>query len=328
MKKRTVLPFMLLCLIFCAANVSYAKKAGAGQNLLKKEKKLEDVKRRIRDEKKSVKEISEKETSVLGDLENINKKLVAGREELNRIQGRIREMNARISLANGDISRLEREKRDIFDKLNGRLKAMYRMRRGESVKVLFSSDSSAGLGRKHRYLTMVMDSDSNLIARYERNIKSLDDEKKGLDALAREMKSSMASGLAKKKETEAVQRERLALLTDVKREKERRIKTIRELEQAANELSGLIDRLRAESSADDYAPPAPEDTSGFGAMKGKLIMPVKGHILSFYGKVKHPKFQTVTFNNGIVIEAPTGAAVRNVYDGKVVYVGWLKGYGQ
>ena len=136
MKKRIILPFMLLCLIFCAANLSYAKKADAKKSLLQKEKNLEDVKRRIRDEKKSVKQISEKETSVLGDLDNINKKLVASREELKKIEDRIREMNMRISLANGNISRLEREKRDIFALLNARLKAMYRMRRGESVKVL------------------------------------------------------------------------------------------------------------------------------------------------------------------------------------------------
>lgn len=329
MKRSAVLALVLPCLIFlCAADASYAKRPDAKKSLLLKEKKLEDVKKQIREEKKSVKEISEKETSVLGELEEVNKKLLASRDELGKIEDSVRDVNARISRANGNISRLEREKKEIFEKLNGRLRAMYRMRRGESVKALLSSDSASGLGRKHRYLTMIMDSDSSLIERYERNIKGLADEKKGLDALAREMKSSMASALAKKRETESIQRERVALLNDVKREKERRIRTIRELEQAAAGLSDLIDRLRAESTEGRDVAPAPEDSSGFGAMKGRLIMPVEGRVVSFYGKVKHPRFQTVTFNNGIVIGAPTGTPVKNVYDGKVVYVGWLKGYGQ
>ncbi|MBI5826482.1 MAG: peptidoglycan DD-metalloendopeptidase family protein [Deltaproteobacteria bacterium] len=328
MKRSALLALILPCLIFCAEGVSYAKRPDAKRSLLIKEKKLEDVRKQIREEKKSVKDISEKETSVLGDLEEINKKLVASRDELKKIEDRIRDVNARISRANGNISRLEREKKEIFEKLNGRLRAMYRMRRGESVKALFSFDSTSDLGRKHKYLTMIMDSDSSLIERYERNIKGLAGEKKGLDALAREMKSSMASVLAKKRETESIQRERVALLNDVKREKERRIKTIKELEQAAAGLSDLIDRLRAESREGHDVAPAPEDSSGFGAMKGRLIMPVEGRVVSFYGKVKHPRFQTVTFNNGIVIGASTGTPVKNVYDGKVVYVGWLKGYGQ
>ena len=36
----------------------------------------------------------------------------------------------------------------------------------------------------------------------------------------------------------------------------------------------------------------------------------------------------MTFNNGITIEAPLGETIKSVYDGKVIYVGWLKGYGQ
>ncbi|MBE7414254.1 MAG: peptidoglycan DD-metalloendopeptidase family protein [Deltaproteobacteria bacterium] len=48
----------------------------------------------------------------------------------------------------------------------------------------------------------------------------------------------------------------------------------------------------------------------------------------FYSKVRHPKVNTVTFNIGITIESPLGQPVKNVYAGKVIYVGWLKGYGQ
>jgi len=63
-------------------------------------------------------------------------------------------------------------------------------------------------------------------------------------------------------------------------------------------------------------------------MKGRLSMPVRGTVTSFFGKVEHPKFKTITFNNGIIIEAPAGSPVRSVYDGRVIYTGWLKGYGQ
>jgi septal ring factor EnvC (AmiA/AmiB activator) len=47
-----------------------------------------------------------------------------------------------------------------------------------------------------------------------------------------------------------------------------------------------------------------------------------------YGKVEHPKFHTITFNNGIEIEARLGTEVRSVYKGRVAYSGWFRGYGK
>ncbi|MBI3755820.1 MAG: peptidoglycan DD-metalloendopeptidase family protein, partial [Deltaproteobacteria bacterium] len=44
--------------------------------------------------------------------------------------------------------------------------------------------------------------------------------------------------------------------------------------------------------------------------------------------VEHPKFHTVTFNNGIEIEANAGAEVKSVYKGRIVYSGWFRGYGK
>jgi septal ring factor EnvC (AmiA/AmiB activator) len=47
-----------------------------------------------------------------------------------------------------------------------------------------------------------------------------------------------------------------------------------------------------------------------------------------FGPREHPRFRTVTVSNGIEIRAPVGSDVRAVYDGRVVYVGWFRGYGK
>jgi septal ring factor EnvC (AmiA/AmiB activator) len=46
-----------------------------------------------------------------------------------------------------------------------------------------------------------------------------------------------------------------------------------------------------------------------------------------FGKVLNPKFNTVTVQNGLDIEASPGAPVRAVAPGRVVHAGWFKGYG-
>ena len=70
-------------------------------------------------------------------------------------------------------------------------------------------------------------------------------------------------------------------------------------------------------------PPAGE----FAELKGKLIRPVKGKVTKKFGQDRHPKFGTVTFNNGINITAAPGSPIRAVAAAKVEFVDWITGYG-
>ena len=55
---------------------------------------------------------------------------------------------------------------------------------------------------------------------------------------------------------------------------------------------------------------------------------MEGRVVSKFGKHLHPVFKTVTLNEGVEIEAPLGSEVRTVFDGEVLYDGWLRGYGR
>lgn len=56
-------------------------------------------------------------------------------------------------------------------------------------------------------------------------------------------------------------------------------------------------------------------------------MPVKGKIKYFFGPYKNSKFNVVNFRSGIVIQADRGEPIRAVFDGKILYASWFKGYG-
>lgn len=310
-----------------AAGAPASDKRSSRQDFIRKSKKLEDVKKQIREEQKSVRTISEKETNILGELETINKDLTAKREYLANIQRRLAAAEKKVGAANEKIERLEKERDLLSGRLKSRLKAMYKMRRGEYLSLIFSSESPRDLGRRHKYLTIIMDSDSNLISGYEKTLKGLEEEKKGLTALYAELASVKRSVLATRRETLSLQRRKTAFLSGVQREKERRIRALEELEEAAAELKDLLNQLRAEEEKGAAAPEQASGT-GFGTMRGRLDMSVNGPVVSSYGRVMHPRFKTVTFNNGIMIKAPAGTPAKSVYDGKVIYVGWLKGYGQ
>lgn len=311
--------FVVLALL-SAQGAAFAEKPPK-QELLRKEKRLEDVQRQIREEKKAIKEISGKETDVLGELENINRELTAKREELAALNGSVAGLKKEVTASEKRISSLEADKKKLESRLKSRLRAMYKMSRGEAMEVLFSSDSSS-LGRRHKYLTMIMDLDADLIEGYEKTIAGLDAERMKKASILKEADAARRAAALKKAESESLHRTKLALLNGIKQEKVKREGAVAELEKAASELTKLINRLRS-----SHEPDAPKGT-GFASMKGALAMPANGQVVSRYGKVKHPRFQTVTFNNGVTIESALGSSVKSVYEGKVVFVGWLKGYGQ
>ena len=289
------------------------------RELVTHEKDLEDVKQRIRENKKTVKDITKKETLILDEIERINKTLSEKRRELRKIKTTLKKVERDIGSTNTAIQRLEKKREELLHRLTKRLRAMYKMRKGGVLKVVFSVDPSGDIGRRHKYLTMIMEYDTSLMDEYEANISGLKEQRQRLKELKKKMERTRRAVEAKRNETEALKRKKVTILKRIRNEKARYSRLLEELESAARRLTSLVDKLREESM---------ETGGGFASMKGRLDMPVKGKIISFYGKVRHPKFKTVTFNNGIVIEAPFGSVVKSVYDGKVAYTGWLKGYGQ
>lgn len=294
----------------------------SGDGLKESEKKLEDVKQKLSREKTRIKRFKKKETTILGDIQRVNRNLVKKRAQLKKVEASLGRVKADIRDTEARIKPLERERKALLGRFNKRLKAMYKMRNGSALNVIFSAglEDTATLARRSRYLTLLMDSDSDLIGKVDENITRLRDERLRLDVLKAELESSKRDAIAKRREAESIKRKKLALLRDVKNKKERSIRISEELNTAAEELSDLLERLRAGKGG--------FGAGGFASMKGRLIRPVKGRVVSRYGKVRHPKFKTVTFNNGIMIDSPAGVSVKSVYDGKVIFTGWLKGYGQ
>ncbi|MBI5888663.1 MAG: peptidoglycan DD-metalloendopeptidase family protein [Deltaproteobacteria bacterium] len=322
--KGFLLAVMILVLFSMPATGAEKRHDSTGE-LLRKEKSLEDVKRRIRQEKRAVRKITQKEVSILTELERINIALAGKKEVLRRASLELETAQINLLAASAEIERLENGKKALNGRLRLRLRAIYKTRGYEAVNILLpmpiDAGDSLGPGRMQRYMAAVTDSDRALIGRCEETIARLTAERERQRELTGALEGARKEMLAKKGEAEATQAEKTALLNAARREKEKGVGVVKELEEAAAGLADLVKKLRADER------PRSQNAKGFAAMKGRLPMPVAGIVVSGYGKVRHPKFGTLTFNNGILIEAPEGRAVKSIYDGTAVYTGWLKGYG-
>ncbi len=96
----------------------------------------------------------------------------------------------------------------------------------------------------------------------------------------------------------------------LQKEKEAAEKWKFELEREAKALDDLIVKLQAEIVAPDYS---------FQFSTPRLIWPVKGEILKYFGEQKSSAYNVTIFNNGIDIEVDKGAEVVCVEDGVVAF---------
>jgi len=318
-----VLRLLTYAAIALAITVSLASASAADRKVISKEKKLEDINKKLRQTKKNINVTKKEETDILGLLDTYNRELSAYRVRLTAINDSIMTLQTDIREADSSVTRLARERATLKDRLAKRLRAMYKMRGGWALNAAFSGSTSEEAARRIRMMSYIMDSDKALMASAERNLKDLNDEKRRLETLNASFKKSRDALTYEKRNMEKSLTSKKGLLSDVRKKKDSYARLERQLEGAKAELVELIKELSEGSVIE-----AEEHESAFSSMKGRLIMPVAGDVVSAYGKVTHPKFNTATFNNGVVIEAPFGSDVKAVYDAKVAYVGWLRGYGQ
>jgi len=272
--------------------------------------------------------------------------------ELDRISNNLREKEASISSLETDLkgaeSVLQRTQHDIEtvkgdadrkkQQIKMRLSSLYKAGEIGGVRVFFSSESFPQMMENMRYMQAVLNNDKGLFVEYNSRIERLKSLKSLLEGDMARKERIRVSIETKKKEIEAVKKEKATYLSKLREDKKFYLASIKELEANARRLQAMVERLEAKSRKvynhkNDNKPIMgrtslpPVSDKGFGAQRGRLSLPARGEIVGGFGRHKHPEFNSYTFSNGISIAAPQGAEVRSVYDGQVIFAEYFKGYG-
>jgi septal ring factor EnvC (AmiA/AmiB activator) len=228
----------------------------------------------------------------------------------------LKALERRLSLAEVLEELARQAVREQLAALGPRLRLMDRRLRRRPLDVLLSAEDFSALVWRTRAMGALLAQDIAALERLERARRFQARAAEELASLRTSVQARL-SALAAHRARAAEQRAALVdLLTLVQAQARDARRLVKEMERAERELAAYVAELEA----------APE-TSGFGALKGKLPLPTAGRVEVGFGKVVNPRFQTVTMHKGVDIRAAAGTPVRAVAEGTVVHAGWMRGYG-
>ncbi len=192
--------------------------------------------------------------------------------------------------------------------------------------MIFSSHSYPELSQRTKFIKMILSSDIQIIDHFFKQLSLVKEKRETLQEKQKSLEKVKNSILKKKSQIDDQKKKKTVLLKKIRNEKKTYRAAVEELEKASRELQSLIDRLQREI-AGKKKHFIPEDAKRFEALKGKLLFPLSGKIISSYGNHTDPQLNTVIFQKGIEISAKQGQEVRAIYEGTVLYADWFKGYG-
>jgi murein hydrolase activator len=287
------------------------------------------------------------------------------RADLNRLQRRIGELQARLAESQKTEATLAEEAKRLELKLElatreGELLAATREDFARRLAIVTQERAEASVAAGQARQALV--ARARLLQRFGRygyfrvllsagDVPALLDSIERLDSLARRdgrlvlryrdaearLRDDLAREIALKAEIDRLytrSRQEETRVASLKTERERLL--ARERDQVARgrrEVSALTDKASRlerllETLARQSTGEGPVDPSGgIRPWKGVLDWPARGTIVETFGRHRHPRFDTWTVSNGVAVAVPLGTPVRAVYAGKAVYAQWLAEYG-
>lgn len=300
---------------------------------------LRGIHSQIREKQRLLKKTRRVESQVSGELSQIEKNLQAKEANLSALNRNLREVEGGLAKTGVQMETVRAEAERKRGQIRSRLVALYKSGELSGTRVYFSAGSLPQMVEDLRYMRSVLENDRKLFAAYSAKLDELRQLKERLEKDANRKEHIRADIEQKKKEIESEKQKKAAYLHNVREDKKNYLASLRELEANARRLQSMVERLEARNrksytkkpgrkgwiASGPVLPPIPD--KGFGAQKGRLAMPVRGEIVDYFGRHKHPQFNSYTVSNGISIAAPAGTDIHAVFDGQVIFASYFRGYG-
>lgn len=282
---------------------------------------IENIRREIQNLEKDLLQSHQSKVTAQQQLQKIKKLIGLQKKEIQISQAKIRDLSKHFAELNQQ--KMEIQERVRLQKVNlrSKLRLMNEMANLNEFDLQGWLKNLDADNEKIYFLSKSLKIDFKNIAQLKADLQQsetlearIKEEKTHFDEHLLELEGQISSLSA----SEAVQEEILKTSKASRLDAIARMKTLRDSEKELERMMLQLQKPKIAKTVDFTM-----DTQ-----KGVLGLPVVGSIVKKFGKFFDAKTNLLTFQKGISIQSNPNVNVQAVYEGKVVFVGPLKNYGQ
>ncbi|MCA9472844.1 MAG: peptidoglycan DD-metalloendopeptidase family protein [Nitrospirales bacterium] len=299
-------------------------KTAISQELEQERLRLKKLNEEINKTKQKAKKAEKQSESVLKKIEKLDKALVKKQQEYRRIDKDLKGKDRELSQVQKQLSNIESEVSQHRKGISNRLRLLYMEGRGGYLKALFEADTFANFERRLAYLSTISKQEYQLLTDYRRQLEELENLKTQRAKAREELLSFKQQTQQTINDMKGVKKDKHVVLTSLSKEQKLYERTVEGLQRSAKQVDALLKELDQRFKLSQAQAKTKKSKAH---NEGSLLWPTQGTVVSFFGRQKHPTFDTYVNKKGIEIRTNHATAIKTVSQGTVVYADWLKGYG-
>ncbi len=272
----------------------------------------------IQKSRSTINEKEQEKRRILGSLYDISKRMKKISQEKGEMTDKLIRAQGNVKYIARDIAILEKKIESQQKQLGTSLRNLYKISGETYIAILFSQDSALSLDRSLKFFKIVSEKDFALIKTYQKNVSDLKIKKVSLNSQVKKLIHI---------ETDIKKQENLLLS-----EHDQKSKIVREIEnkKLANvqKIKSLRTKAQEKNLTNFDAALSELLKTAFYENKGQLPAPILGSVTQDFGLIKNEDYPIELSHKGWLYSTLKAASVNAIYDGKVVYVGQISGYGQ
>jgi septal ring factor EnvC (AmiA/AmiB activator) len=286
--------------------------------------RLEQLNQEIAETQKKAKRIEKKHGSVLKTIEKLDRQLYDQKKERNHINQQIKEKDQELANLSTKIAELGKDIQTRQSSISARLRILYMEGRTGYWKTLFAADSFTDAAHRMDYISWVAQREHQLVRQFQEDLSNLQLLNEQQTNAREELLHLQGETQQTIQKMSGLKRQKRTVLVSLSKEKDSHERMVEDLQKSAEHVDKLLKEL---DQRFQLAQSRMRQPPGRLPSLGSLLWPVEGKVVSYFGRQKHPTFDTFVNKKGIEIQAKEGSPIHSVSSGKVVYADWLKGYG-
>ncbi len=255
--------------------------------------------------------------SILKEIQDFDIEIVNREKEILKIDKEIKSIENQLFIHKKVLEKLSKEQTEKRKTLQNRLKFYNKLQNRRKYLLFFDSSNITEIELKGRFLKKVIDYDFKLLKDYLLSVTKTKGALITQEEIYKTLQKKQNDSQNEKISFEQKRDDKKKLLKSILDSEKLKIKVRKEQDK----VSLSINKKTPESKTDN------SKNSPFYKKKGSFSLPAKGKVSRWYQILYDKKTNTYDVHKGLTINIPKKSPIFAVYDGKIIYQDYIKGYG-